>query len=83
MKEVRLSRFSPLHGQIAEDTIICIDQDLPDYRKQTLKETEEFFQTQAKILADALFNSLPQGILEPLTIEFLKRRVSLYIGKME
>jgi len=83
MKEIRLYKFSPLRGQIAEDTIIRIDQKLPESNNETLKEAEEFFQKQAKILADALFNSLPQGIMEPLTIEFLKRRVSLYIGKME
>jgi len=83
MKEIRLYKFSPLADHIAEDTIIRIDQDLPDYRNQTLKDTEKFYQNQAEILADALFTSLPQGIMEPLTIEFLKRRVSLYQGKME
>lgn len=83
MKEIRLYKFSPLAGQIAEDTIIYIDQDLPDSRDQTLADTEKFYQEQAKILADALFDCLPQGIIEPLTIELLKRRVSLYMGKMD
>lgn len=83
MKEIRLYKFSPLRGQIAEDTVIHIDQDIPEYHDQILKEIEKFYQEQAKILADALFNSLPQGVIEPLTIEFLKRRVSLYMGKME
>lgn len=83
MKEVKLYKFSPLRGQVAEDTVIRIDQVLPDSHDETLKDTERFYQNQAKILADALFNSLPQGIMEPLTIEFLKRRVSLYRGKME
>jgi len=83
MKEVRLYKFSPLRGQVPEDTIIRIDQDLPDYRNhETLKDAEKFYQNQAEILADALFSSLPQGIMESLTIEFLKRRVSLYMGKM-
>lgn len=84
MKEVKLYKFSPLGGQVAEDTIIRIDQELPKFSDhKPLEDTEKFYQNQAEILADALFGSLPQGIMEPLTIEFLKRRVSLYMGKMD
>lgn len=84
MKEIRLYKFSPLGGQVAEDTIIRIDQDLPEVSyHRDLKDTEAFYQVQAKKLADALLGSLPQGIIEPFTIELLKHRVSLYCGKMK
>jgi len=84
MKEVSLYKFSPLGNHVAEDTVIRIDLDLPEFSgHMNLKEIEGFYQNQAEMLADALLNVLPQGTIEPLTIRLLNRRVSLYRGKME
>ncbi|HUU41425.1 MAG TPA: hypothetical protein VMW42_10835 [Desulfatiglandales bacterium] len=84
MKEISLYKFSPLADQVAEDTIIRIDQDLPAFpHHMDSEDTTWFYQNQAEILANALLDVLPQGIIEPLIIEFLKRRISLYRGKMQ
>jgi len=84
MKEISMYKFSPLHNHVAEDTVIRIDQELPEFPgHMDLEDTKWFYENQAQILADALLGALPQGIIEPLTIAILKHRVSLYRGKME
>jgi len=83
MKEIRLCKFDPLAEQVAEDTIIHITEKLPNFFSfKGLENIREFYYDQAKLLMDALINSLPQGVIEPLLIMFLESRISLYRGKM-
>ena len=83
MKEIKLCKFDPLADQMAEDTIINITEKLPNFSFYTGSENiREFYYNQAKLLMDALINSLPQGVIEPLVIMLLERRISLYRGKM-
>ena len=49
----------------------------------SLEECRKIFDDTAQKLADALIESLPQGIIEPLMIELMQKRVSLYHGVMK
>lgn len=63
-----------------EDCIIEISESLPEYKASTLAEIEKFYAGEAKLIADALFDHLPQGIFEPLLVEMMRHRISLYRG---
>lgn len=63
-----------ISGKISDDTA------KHDY---DMKAVEKHFDDEAQKLFDALINALPQGVIEPLTIKFLQRRVSLYHGVMK
>lgn len=63
-----------------EDCIIEISEKLPEHRTLTLAEIENYYANEAMLIADALFDHLPQGIFEPLLVEMMKRRISLYRG---
>jgi len=62
-----------IFGNISEET-----RPIRDFR-----DVEKYFDEIAQNLFDALIGSLPQGVVEPLTIKLLQRRVSLYHGVME
>lgn len=82
MKEIRLVKFDPLSCQEAEDTVIRIIDEIPEFQyNKGLESIEGYYNDQADKLADALFNSLPQGTLDRLFIVLMKRKVSLYRGK--
>lgn len=49
----------------------------------SLVGVREYYDSKAHILADALTTSLPQGIMEPLIVKLMQKRISLYCGLME
>lgn len=51
-----------------------------DDSRNLLERSADRFDEQAHLLADALFSSLPQGVLDRLVLEFMRRRVSGYYG---
>ena len=56
---------------------LSLNDNLPD---RTQANVEAFYYGLAKLLIQVLFESLPQGTLERLIIEFMKRKVSVYRG---
>ena len=46
----------------------------------SMQTIEEFYDTQAKLIVDALAGSLPQGTLERVLVGLLQRQLTLYRG---
>lgn len=79
---VKVCMAEPLNGDKPKQTIIDITVELPKFDTLASFETvREFYDTQAYWLAQALFNSLPQGTFDRLIIELMKCKTSLYRGK--
>ncbi len=88
MKEITVAKFEPLRGQVAEDTVIRITGKVPDTKeygdgKEWFENVNKWYEGQAEAIADALFNSLPQGTFDRLWVAIMKRKMSLYCGKTE
>jgi hypothetical protein len=86
MKTIKIAKFDPLHQETAEDTVISITEDNPglsnnDHR--SMKDMAVYYEDQADLIADALYNSLPQGTFDRLVIKLLQHKTSLYRGKTE
>ena len=78
---IKLAKFSPLRNHEAPDTMVHIYQEVPSFKD--MEEVEAFYTNEADRLADALFESLPQGTLDRLLISLMSRKVSVYKGKTE
>ena len=79
MKTYTIAKASPIgKDSLVVDTTIRIIGEVPNF--DTLEEGTEFFTLQAMQISEALFNSLPQGTLDYLLIEIMKRKTSLYMG---
>jgi len=76
MKETTIAKVDELNER-SYPIIVIINDNLPD---RTQANVEAFYYDQAKILAKALFGSLPQGTLERLIIELMEKKVSVYRG---
>ncbi len=63
MNKLILCKFDPLANQKAPGIVIEITKELPSRKDGGLKESEEFHDTQARLLVGALRNNLPQGTL--------------------
>ena len=64
---------------------VCIEirDEIPSFSgdgKAGMLEGEKFFDSEAKCLADALFQSLPQGTFDRLIIKLIQKKTSLYRG---
>ena len=81
MKETKVCKANPLLERCLEieGQAIIIDSKIPDCL--TLDECKIFHEKQARLIDDALFNSLPQGTYDLLGIKFMQRKVSLYQGR--
>lgn len=80
MNHLELHKFSPLHGQVAEDVEISISKEFPKLRKSG--EGQILFNNEGIALELALYLALPQGTYEALLREMLKRKASFYIGQL-
>lgn len=81
MKTIRLPKAGSIGDIHPKKVKIVIDDDIPELK--TLEEMQNYYDNQARILAEALTKALPQGIIEPLMIRLMEKRVSLYVGVME
>jgi len=82
MKKIFLAKADPLGEQKIEDTVINITREISDFTHlRELEVFRNFYNDQANGLADALFDSLPQGTFDRLLIALMKRKTSLYMGK--
>lgn len=79
MKTVRVYKAQPItKNEEVKSVTIYINAEIE--HAKTLEDAEFVYQEDASMLADALFNSLPQGTADRLLIELLKRKTSLYCG---
>jgi hypothetical protein len=60
------------------DMILNITNPIPDHKG--FEECKKFHQEEAERLAQALFESLPQGTRHELIISLMQREVNLYRG---
>lgn len=83
MKTINLCKFEPLAGDVPEPVTIVIDSDIPEHK--TLDDTEKFFDGQAQMLVDALYNALPQGTFDRVALLMFAKKIEyqLYHGKTD
>lgn len=79
MKELKIHKAGLLGDKEPRSVTIIIDLDLPSGHDVVLG-IEDTFDHDARELARALFSSLPQGTLDRLLIQIMKRKVSIYRG---
>lgn len=64
--------------------IIQCTHKLPDFGPMggtdLLAAHRAYYDTEAKMIADGLFDALPQGTLDRILIHFMQRKLSLYRG---
>ena len=88
MKKIILPKADALNYYRPEGIIIEISSDLPKFKQVTdkpitAKDVERRFAGIAETLVTALVDNLPQGVLEPLLIKLMERRISVYRGVMK
>lgn len=68
--------------EIIPDTRIFVCRPIKDAMNasKTMKEVAEVYEKQAAVIADALYNSLPQGTFDRLIIELMRKKLSIYCG---
>lgn len=65
---------------LVRPVVIRITQGIPEFHGSGLASAREFYAYETKVLALALFSSLPQGTLDRLVIVLQERTASLYRG---
>ena len=79
MKEIRVHKAGPYHSKEIESLVIRIEETLLDrHWSARVEQVTEDYIRDAKILADALLETLPGGTMDQLLCELLKRRASLF-----
>jgi len=86
MKHVKIKAADPMPKGCKQPEPVVIEIGCPvsecTRNFKDMKAVEKFFDDEATKLFDALIGALPQGVVEPLVIKLLQRRVSLYHGVM-
>ena len=78
MKEIQISQAQPLGDQKPQDVTIKIDQSkVINSDGNNIEAIENNFKFEAKMLHDALLNSIPQGTRHRLLILLLTDAVNL------
>jgi hypothetical protein len=72
---IDIGAAQPTGGIAAAPTVIRILNPVPDFT--SLDEARSLYRDQARLLADALYRSLPGGTLDALYLELTERRLSL------
>lgn len=75
MTTIRTYKADPLGSRITPGITIEIDRRLPEVK--TLKEATAIYDTDAKLIFDALIHSLPGGTIDRLTARLLIHKASL------
>lgn len=85
MNKIYLPKAEPItKNKPVEDMTIIISKKLLNYKKITTFEAHrKYMDEQAQKLVDALINSLPQGIIEPIMVKLMEHRISQYHGTMK
>lgn len=78
--DVKVHRAQPVGQQSIPRTTIVVDETMPDVSSaDRLRAMVDIMDEDAQAIADALFNSLPGGTLDRLTVLFLQRKISHFV----
>jgi hypothetical protein len=80
--KINIYKAKPTFKNI-ENVIIEIKEQIPDpdYNTGNYDQADDFFTEQAKILGDALVNSLPGGTVDRLLVYLLDHKRCRYVVK--
>lgn len=87
MRVVPVFLASPLHDDEPTPVTIEIIENMPEEVFPGLEGEErwdahkQFYTKQAQLLADALYDALPQGTFDKLIVELMAKKVSIYRGR--
>lgn len=89
-KIIEVHKASPItNDEPVFDTVIQVKSSFPDPPKdiklmERLNEIYELYRKDAELIADALYNSLPQGTMERLIVILMGKYAEKcgYVGKM-
>lgn len=81
MKVITLAKADPLGGQVVEGAVVNITGTIPPL--DTLTEHQDWMDCQAQLLVAVLTDSLPQGVLDRVAAQLIRRLVTDYIGAMD
>lgn len=73
--QIHITKASPIGSRSVDSVIINISGSPPEHK--SLEEAAEWYDSQARVLLDALCHSLPGGTLHHLLAGLLERRASL------
>ena len=79
MKEIKIHKAELLGNTEPQPVTIIIDSDLSP-EPGIIGDLENTFAYDAQELARALFSSLPQGTMDRLLMQLMKRKISVYRG---
>lgn len=83
MKKVNIFKAQKIYdGDVRSvDTMIVIDREFPNFQNLAFVETRSVFGKEAKVLFEALLDSLPGGTLSALFAEMCEHYRNLFITK--
>ena len=84
--KIVLCKYNPFRDGVQNNGVIIeITEPVEKHTAplSTLEEVKKFYENQSSVLADALFNHLPQGTCDRLLIKLMQKKTSLYVGKTE
>lgn len=79
MKTVELHKASPLRGDDVEPLQIKITEEVPD-NFVTQEGMERFYNNEAKMLCDAILDTLPQATINRIIIRLMQGYAGYYRG---
>jgi hypothetical protein len=78
VKTINFYRAEPINDHGGEPTPIAEQIPAMGVENFSVKDAQALYATQGRVLADALYDSLPGGTLDELLAELLQRRASLF-----
>lgn len=79
MKTVNAFKAQPAtKAGLVESVTLLINEELPEITYSDLDEWRQVAKNEAQKIADALCESLPQGVVDALLVELLDRKRSLF-----
>lgn len=78
MKTVRVAQASSIRNNERHDTTIVISDDCPDYEDNDYyTKYKDFYENQGRLIADALYESLPGGTWDALLWVLMEKHASI------
>lgn len=78
-KIIVMPKATPVGAQIIPDVEIAICGEKPDTIK-SINGDRNYYDHQAQRMVDAMIESLPQAMIEPIIIKLMQSKISLYHG---
>ena len=82
MKQINITKAEPIiKDELIEDIQITISGSPPDH--MSLEDARQWFNTQADLIVDAMFNSLPQGTTDRIYARMTAKKAALFVFSEE